>query len=211
MSGNEDDDHLWGDDGDDQMWGGEGFDIVEGGFGDDQLQGGADDDQLFGGLDGFTLDEDGSDVLWGDDGDDLLVGGSEDDALSGGADHDLLDGGTGNDLLLGGGGIDTFFFEYECFGEDVIEDFLKGSDTIAFGMPITNGGETWHFEVFDTNGNGVLDGGDDPVTIAGGTFIDVFGAIDPAITEPLGCPNVAYPGAILVEDVEGLDANDFDF
>ncbi|GLV72495.1 hypothetical protein Shyhy02_04980 [Streptomyces hygroscopicus subsp. hygroscopicus] len=67
ITGNSEDNLLYGDDGND---------ILRGGKGDDELYGGKGNDRLFG--------EAGNDKLWGNSGDDVLWGGPGTDTLSGG-------------------------------------------------------------------------------------------------------------------------------
>ena len=86
--------------------------IFSGGAGEDTATGGALDDELNGARSG--------DTLRGDDGDDALFGGKGADALKGGDD---------DDQLIGGGGADNFIFG-DNDGDDVIEDFQGGVDTI---------------------------------------------------------------------------------
>lgn len=150
LNGGAGDDDLDGGDGDDRLAGGDGFDFLIGGAGNDRLSGGFGDDKLEGGVGADTVDggsgddrvgggrgDDalsggkGFDDLYGDAGNDLLKGGGGDDQLIGGGGRDTLDGGAGLDKLLGGGGADQFLFTSKN-GSDLVLDFGKGNDVLAF-------------------------------------------------------------------------------
>ncbi len=130
----------------------------------------------------------GDDTLRGDQGDDYLNGGEGADVLLGGADNDTLNGGLGNDTLNGGSGADCFEFGLQN-GQDVVEDFEKGTDKIdlsAFGEFLLFGGrkvvaldlpdhvtakqqETTKvqtgFDILDSNLDGKLDNNDDAIDV----------------------------------------------
>ncbi|MEL0294114.1 MAG: hypothetical protein VXA66_10635, partial [Alphaproteobacteria bacterium] len=72
------------------------------------------DIQLFGQI--------GNDVLWGGDGNDILRGGDGNDEINGGPGDDLLDGGPGEN---------TFSFS-GAFGNDTIENWKSGTNTLKF-------------------------------------------------------------------------------
>ena len=112
VTGNVENNRIWGSDGVDTMLGGRGQDLIDGGAGNDIISGGADRDTLKGGID--------NDSLSGDEGRDYLDGGAGDDWLSGGAEFDTL---------IGGSGADTFDFgslTHSSAGEpDVIRDFSR--------------------------------------------------------------------------------------
>ena len=84
LTGDANDNRLYGLGGDDILAGGDGYDRLDGGSGDDTLLGGAGNDELHGG-----------------DGADLLDGGSGDDRLNGGAGVDTyrFGAGSGRDLI----------------------------------------------------------------------------------------------------------------
>jgi Ca2+-binding RTX toxin-like protein len=83
-----------------------------------------------------TLDgRDGDDELQGGLGNDILRGGAGEDVLAGGAGNDTVDGGSGNDWLVGGEGSDVFEFFLDS-GDDTIEDFELGIDSISLGTGI---------------------------------------------------------------------------
>ena len=149
-------DQLWGGTGNDTLFGGSGHNQLGGGAGDDHVLSGGGDDLIYGGTGADTLEaEGGDDQLWGMDGMDLLYGGSGDDTLGGGRDadlllgqggHDLLYGGFGADTLTGGSGADTLWglegadsFVFTAGGgNDVLEDFLPGTDELHFDLPGTS-------------------------------------------------------------------------
>ena len=99
----------------------EGNDHLDGQIRGAHLEGGADDDRLHGNA--------GNDRLNGYEGDDYLEGNAGDDLLLGGPGDDSLIGNEGDDRLEGGAGDDVFVF-YRRGGNDTIEDFGNGSDTI---------------------------------------------------------------------------------
>ena len=97
---------------------------MSGGHNSDYLDGGNGDDRLFGGI-----------------GDDTLLGGVGDDRLFGDAGSDTLNGGEGNDTLDGGFGASLYIFDANS-GQDVIKQFLDGSDRIdVSGLGILHMGE----------------------------------------------------------------------
>lgn len=116
IEGTEDADILRGLGGDDTILGFGGNDMIDGGPGNDpQLSGG-----------------DGADTINGGTGDDVLSGGANVqgvDRLNGGTGQDTLIGGEDNDALLGGGGRDTFVHN-PGEGQDTIQDFVRGTDTL---------------------------------------------------------------------------------
>ena len=119
-------DSLFGGSGDDELYGGTGIDLLVGGNDDDTLYGGAGDDTL-NGDDPFWLSYSSNGTV--STGNDKLYGGAGDDTLDGGAGNDTLDGGAGDDTLDGGAGNDTFVFG-ASHGNDTVEDFTDGEDTI---------------------------------------------------------------------------------
>ena len=158
-----DDEILLGGNQGDELSGGNGDDELIGGNGRDLLFGGADDDLLTGG--------NGRDILYGDAegdspdaGDDVLLGGNGRDMLFGGAGNDILNGGHGADLLTGGADADTFVFERGA-GFDTVTDFTAGEDLLDF----TDFGLT--FGRLDSNGDGILDGGDRGIALTGDALV----------------------------------------
>lgn len=177
------DDVVYGAAGEDRIRGEGGADLLYGDGARDTLEGGAGQDTLFGGDDRDQLrGDDGADLLDGGDGRDRLEGGKGDDTLIAGADDDRLKGGDGNDVLFAGadatqmeGGKDADSFVFilsDVVTKARIRDFDSGEgDLIVF-----EGGGTAldEFSDLDTNGNGLLDNGDDRVETSGDrTTIDL--------------------------------------
>lgn len=111
----------------------------------------------------------GGDAIAGLDGADrLLAGGGRDDVRGGPGDDELRGGADGDfDTLLGGEGDDLF--EYAAGGgRDLFTDFGRGSDQIYLA-----GEDRLHgFADLDSNGDGVLDDGDEDVAVGPATFAD---------------------------------------
>ena len=130
---------LTGGDGDDIQMGGDGVDWIYGGLGNDRQNGGAGTDGVFGGAgnDILVLGA-GHDAGWGGADDDNISGGTGSDFLFGGAGDDLLDGGSERDYLSGGTGADTFMF-VDAFGQDFVNDFRQGEDTLEFQVAGVSG------------------------------------------------------------------------
>lgn len=135
---------LWGGGGNDRVFGDDGDDLIGGGVGDDSLQAGGGNDTLYGGRAGGESSNDtlrggngddlilasaDDDVVAGDDGNDTLFGGAGDDTINGGNGDDILWAGGGNDDLTGGTGSDIFTFG-DVSGNDTVNDFTVGEDTL---------------------------------------------------------------------------------
>lgn len=167
LNGGNGDDVLNGDAGDDSLNGGEGNDIMFGGAGADTLNGGTgagiDRASYAYSATGLTVDLQFSatqnsgeavgdtytniiaiagssfdDSLRGDASANLLLGNAGNDTLFGRDGGDVLSGGAGVDTLYGGAGNDFFMFNAGD-GNDIIADFVAGSDSIlldrsAFGF-----------------------------------------------------------------------------
>lgn len=84
-------------------------------------------------------------------GNDTLTGGNEADYLIGGSGLDILRGNQGNDTLTGGSNVDTFIFtrqslfngseyarQYFSFGNDVITDFVVGTDRLQISGAVNS-------------------------------------------------------------------------
>lgn len=108
--------------------------VADGEAGNDTLRGGAQSDQLQGGADNDTLNGGGNN--------DWLVGGAGDDTILGGTGSDVIEGNAGNDRMTGGAQADSFVVE-AVEGEDIILDFVSGTDKIVLrnfsdgGTPLT--------------------------------------------------------------------------
>ncbi|VEP12758.1 Dockerin type 1 protein [Hyella patelloides LEGE 07179] len=166
LVGAEDNDLIFGRDGDDELQGNAGEDTIQGGVGDDTLFGHEDAD--------FLLGNRGNDRIQGGIGDDSLKGHEDNDTILGQEGNDILDGGTGDDVLVGGADSDRFFFGINN-GNDTINDFTVGEDTIEIAADlgfnnanevlaaITNSGAT-------TNPEGLFS----EVTLSEGNTINIF-------------------------------------
>ncbi|MEP4196907.1 MAG: Ig-like domain-containing protein [Aliishimia sp.] len=145
LTGDQDDNEIWGGDGDDVMIGLGGNDILHGQDGNDTLTGSG-----------------GDDILNGGDGDDIIDGVGGRDTLNGGAGNDMLTGDVGVDTINGGEGLDDIFGN---FGVDII-DGGDGNDNIRAGGSgdIVEGGA----------GNDRLVGANGKDTLFGGTGNDIF-------------------------------------
>jgi Ca2+-binding RTX toxin-like protein len=219
-------DYLLGEGGDDHVSGGAGQDTLVGDAGTDRLEGGAGNDWLEGGA--------GNDVLLGGDGDDNLNGHDGDNQLFGGAgnDHfrvghrDVVDGGSGNDFvwvttdhdpeavdITLGDGRDSFQLDssqgdggsdlFEPFGRVTIRDFTHGDD--LFGQVRFEGHEIG-FARFDRNDDGVIDNGDQGVTLEDGGLLLDLAAI---ANLPFGSPGIEGEAKLHLLGIERLTPADF--
>ncbi|WP_416897927.1 MAG: FecR domain-containing protein [Minwuia sp.] len=123
-----------------------GIETVIGGQAADTLAGDAQANALFGGL--------GGDSLSG-------VGGN--DTLDGGIGADTLNGGSGADSMTGGDGADAFFYDTAEDHQDVIADFVAGTDRFlidntAFNIASLNGTSLVDGQSFVTVGESLVDG-----------------------------------------------------
>lgn len=146
VTGNAEDNRVWGSAGKDVMQGMGGNDYIGAKDGDDTVRGGDADDTIFGdgGNDNLYGDA-GNDNLYGGDGKDQLFGGDGNDVLNGGAGDDILTGGAGMDRLMGGTGADRFVFNTVSDSlpqaKDSILDFsFAEGDRIMLGAIDANAG-----------------------------------------------------------------------
>ncbi len=72
---------------------------------------------------------DSNDAIVGDSDNEMLFGMNGDDHISGGDGDDSLYGEQGNDVLTGGEGYDQFFIQ-ATNGQDIITDFVIGTDRV---------------------------------------------------------------------------------
>jgi Ca2+-binding RTX toxin-like protein len=93
--------------------------FMDGTVGDNALTGGAGEDTLRG--------LDGADTLIGGGGNDILQAGRGEDVLVGGNGADFLDGGEDLNTLTGGQGADTFYYNMQWAGTQVVTDFDTAS------------------------------------------------------------------------------------
>jgi Ca2+-binding RTX toxin-like protein len=136
LTGDGGNDMLYGDAGEDGLSGGDGNDTLYGGSEKDQLDGGDGNDALYGeaGNDSLT-GQAGLDMLDGGDGDDVLAGGAGNDQLVGGLGNDIMSGGLGNDILQGGMGNDIYTFD-RLSGSDTLLD-IDGSNALTFDNSVS--------------------------------------------------------------------------
>ena len=179
-------------DGPDTIHGGSGFDRIDGANGDDLLHGGAGNDYLAGGTGG-------DDVLDGEFGNDRLMGGfrGPQDDPGDPIDRDVLIGGPGRDAFEsrvwiktdGWDGMDTTTLGGNA---DLVADFVRGVDRIDMTVyrqtPDVFEFHQGGFDAFDTNRDGVLDAGDDFVTVGPAEF---EGNTATSITLDVGAVNLA--------------------
>ncbi|MEM7771898.1 MAG: calcium-binding protein [Cyanobacteria bacterium P01_A01_bin.37] len=133
VSGNQDDDRLFGDAGDDVMRGRTGNDRMRGGGGDDDMFGDRGNDNINGGAgDDIIRGGAGRDIINGAKGDDVIFGNGRVDDINGGSGDDVIVGGRGNDELTGGSGEDVFAYRRVADGVDTITDFTVGEDLLDF-------------------------------------------------------------------------------
>ncbi len=129
----------------------------------------ANDDLLLGSnSNDFLNGHRGADTVSGGLGDDLLHGGKDADMLYGGAGDDILCGDLGDDTLTGGDGADIFMFDANG-GNDVIMDFVSGTDQIhLMDSSFTTAAQAlakFHDNVLDLgNGNSITLTGIDTLT-----------------------------------------------
>ncbi|MGZ0171123.1 MAG: Calx-beta domain-containing protein [Planctomycetales bacterium] len=180
-------------------------------------------DTLIGGTGSDTLSgADSNDLLIGNAGDDLMGGGGGNDTLLGGAGRDTLDGGAGNDtvdgqggadVLFGGDGDDTFVWDGQNDGDDIINTDA-GGDTLSVGGKSTDDtftvSQSGASELIVSQGTGSvsvtgfgLEAGIEAVIINGGsgndtvtiTDIDQVGALVMTVNGGSGGDTISASGA----------------
>jgi len=132
--GGDGDDYISGRAGNDSLYGADGDDVIEGGSGADLLSGGAGNDTVsyLHASSGVTVDLSTGTGTNGDaHGDKLygfenITGSSHGDVLTGDTGDNVINGLDGDDIMTGGGGADTFLFlniDGEHHGNDLIIGF----------------------------------------------------------------------------------------
>ena len=106
---------------------------------------------------------------FGQEGNDQLDGMGGNDRIDGGPGNDTLTGGAGDDVLIGGTGTDRFVFN-GSFGNDILVDFVPGTEKIAIA-----GGSFAALEICASATGAVVE--------ADGGTISVFG-VDPGSLTP---------------------------
>lgn len=194
---------------------GSGNDIIDGGGGDDVIKSDSGDDYVFGGYGG-------ADRIDGGSGNDRLGGGFAGGYGQRGSDNDILKGGKGQDIFEA-----RFWFDPDRPGyetpmlgphEDTILDFRSGQDRLDIVVYRDNGAGDFTFrrggfDLFDSNGDGVLDGRDRFVEVSGSgrkatLTLDVGGALEAAgLIDAVEVD--AGPHTLTLKKVSSLDAGDF--
>ncbi|TCR66425.1 cadherin-like domain-containing protein [Bosea sp. BK604] len=107
---------------------------------------------------------------------DLLIGDGRANELSGGAGADWIRGEGGNDLLSGGAGRDVFVFG-AGFGQDTVQDFVRGEDLLDFRALALNVGDfaTWRQDHISALGSSAI------VTIQPGLTVTLTGVTATAL------------------------------
>jgi Ca2+-binding RTX toxin-like protein len=157
LNGDGGNDRLYGDDGNDVLAGGLGTDELYGGNNDDTFlfannggtdwtEGGSGNDTAdFSGLSTYAwvdLSLTGYEA-WSFNGSwnlvsqlssvENIIGSALNDQLWGDAQNNVFIGGAGSDRLTGRGGADTFKYTANNFGQDVVMDYVDGTDRLSFG------------------------------------------------------------------------------
>lgn len=78
----------------------------------------------------------GDDSLNGNQGNDSINGGQGNDTVHGGQGNDTLSADKGNDQIWGDLGNDVFLFTGSGTGNDIIEDFVRGTDHVQLSGTI---------------------------------------------------------------------------
>ncbi|WP_299812937.1 Hint domain-containing protein [uncultured Jannaschia sp.] len=148
-----------GTNGNDTIYSGSGHHKIHGGDGRDTIYAGSGHDVITGGADNDSLD--------GGSGHDKIGGGAGNDTISGGSGDDTITGGAGDDTLRGGSGYNTYIYR-DGGGSDLIEDFNKYLDTIAFEVGELRGFQDVRDRMSDA-------GGDTLITLDNGAVLRLRG------------------------------------
>lgn len=202
----------------DLLDGGVGNDTLDGGNGDDILKGGAGDDYVFGGYGGRDLVDGGT-------GNDRIIGGFRAPGAAGSSDNDILIGGAGRDIFEARFWIQdrhADFYPTRGLGpnQDIVLDFTRGEDRLDVVLYRFDGVDTFRrggFELFDSNGDGVLDARDRfvdvaPVTANGKTARSIQLDVGAALTAAgvVGAGEIdSGPHIMTVHGLTSLDRSDF--
>ncbi|WP_159716980.1 calcium-binding protein [Geminicoccus flavidas] len=167
-------DRLYGDAGSDRIYGGDDNDVLFGGVGNDFIDVGVGHDVAYGGAgndriksSGSFYDDGYSAIMRGGAGDDELIGGVGTNRLFGDEGNDKLTSGSDETLMRGGTGGDWFIMP-GTNGATVL-DFGKGDDVLVLSS-FRPEGEPVSFDDLDSNGDGILSGDDDLLSLESMTF-----------------------------------------
>jgi len=130
---------------------------------------------------------------------DSIDGGAGDDTLFGMGGDDVLTGGEGSDVIFGGAGSDTFVLNLsQDSGSDVISDFA--GDILQLN------------DVFDYDGNGVVDVADLDSLLAADTdgWSVVDNGADVIVTLGSSADRDQGGGQVVIEGIGGSGINSFD-
>jgi Ca2+-binding RTX toxin-like protein len=138
---------FFGEGGNDLFFGGKGPDVAYGGDGDDILvmEGGRNTAYGDAGSDTIVATGSGGSVLHGGGDNDEITGSFDNDVIQGGDGDDRMIPLYGNDVLTGWNGADVFVFsgdlriDYRGIGDDIIDDFGRGTDLIEIETFFTPG------------------------------------------------------------------------
>ena len=210
------DDDARGGVGDDLVLGAGGDDILRGSGGNDELRGGGGNDSLRGGL--------GDDILNGGAGNDTVAGGRGDDFINGGLGNDRIVGGLGDDRMAGGQGRDSFVFNGQNTGDDIINDFNVDEDRLVLNnteitniedtpsgalLTLDNGGTVLLRGVTAAEfGGEVSDGGGDDGGDDGGDGGDPGDPFDPGEQSGSSTATIPSTGQSVTFSVDSVNATD---
>lgn len=176
--------------GDDTLLGTSGIDFIDGLAGNDSIGGNA-----------------GNDVLRGGTGNDTISGNAGNDTIYGDAGADVINGGAGDDSLSGGAGRDTFTFS-TSFGNDTINDFTVGFDSIDLSALSIADYTALLAATADVSGNAVITLSGNTITLTGVTKSQLqqgdFIGVNPVGTSG----NDVITGFDTNDTINGLAGND---
>ncbi len=172
VTGNADDDIIYGGAGNNTITGGQGNDIIYGGAGPTTITGGHSNDIIYGGSAPTTITGgQGNDIIYGGSASTTITGGQGNDIIYGGSAPTTITGGQSNDIIYGGSATTTITGGQ---GNDIIYGG-SASTTITGGQgnDIIYGGSA-PTTITGGHGNDIIYGGSAPTTITGGQGNDII-------------------------------------